>query len=362
MRNKIWAALLCLHCVGLVAMAQNAGKRPLVLQVSNGGFVAFSSETSSADRPNADLRTLPAALNSQALAGEGRIIHRVLTDSEGRVIFGYDLWIESDPSSKKFNFAVLPSDQAFRNRFLKESARHQGDAVFATFPKSSAKQSLDDGDAVSLELLVNREAGVKIIDVVKVTFDRSSFRESAPEAPPKDFTLDAVVLAIKSYQLLIDGDLVAHGRSTVKCAGSLLWFYVPDGGRFIFSLVPREGYPFQKIGVLDGNRIEFTMNGKQYEWFSGDAILPNGGTWNLWVLQDPKYTPLFALDKPIAKKEPNALQKLNDAVGITEGRAGLTFRKPSRTPTQDDRSKNIRAPRVMIGGADSMENLLPNSP
>src|SRR6185503_6899545 len=129
-----------------------------------------------------------------------------------------------------------------RRSFLKDSAPLRAHEGFATFPKSTAPQTLDDGDAVSLELLVNRESGVKIVDVVKVTFDRSTLREKYLETAPKDFTLDAVALSVKSYELRIDGTLIGKSKSKLGCAGSLLWLYIPDRGRFIFSLVPRDGY------------------------------------------------------------------------------------------------------------------------
>ena len=84
------------------------------------------------------------------------------------------------------------------------------------------------------------------MDVVKVTFDRSSLRENYLEAAPRDFTLDAVTLSVKSYELSIDGTLIGKSKSKIGCAGSLLWIYIPDRGRFIFSLVPREGYAFRR--------------------------------------------------------------------------------------------------------------------
>src|SRR5688572_27271624 len=239
MRSKTLALLLCLQCLAIAVAAQSPAKRQLVLPVSTGGFVAFRSETSGpADAPLKD-NTLAALLYSHAVAGEDRVIHRVLTDSERRVVFAYDLAVNSDPVTKKFRLSVLPADEAFRRSFLKDSAPLRAHEGFATFPKSTTPQTLDDGDAVSLELLVNPESGVKIVDVVKVTFDRSSLRENFLDAAPKDFTLDAVSLAIKSYELSIDGTLVGKSKSKLGCAGSLLWLYVPERGRFIFSLVPR---------------------------------------------------------------------------------------------------------------------------
>ena len=370
MRSRTWALLLCLHCLAIASMApiaamgQNPAKRQLVLPVSDGGYVAFRSETSG-NAPAAASRSLSALLFSQAFAGENRIIHRVLTDSDKRVVFAYDLSVSSDPATKKFRLVVLPADEAFRRSFLKDSAPLRAHESFATFPKSTAPQTLDDGDAVSLELLVNRESGVKIIDVVKVTFDRSILRENYLESAPKDFTLDAVSsLAIKSYELSIDGVVIGKSKSKLGCAGSLLWFYVPDRGRFIVSLAPRDGYSFQKIGLVDGNRIEFVLNGELYEWTSGETIYASGGAWNLWVLHDPNYTPLFMPQRNppppgSSQKGPSVFERLEDKFLTRQGiwllrsiGLGKTEGKPSIDTPQ----------RVMIGGADSMENLLPKIP
>jgi hypothetical protein len=353
MRSRIWILLLCIHCLGFAASAQNPAKRQLVLQLSNGGFVAFRSETpGSKDLP--DGKSLAALLYAHAFAGENRIIHRVITDAQQNIIFGYDLWVSADPITKKFSLAVLPAGEAFRRSFLKD---------FATFPKSTTPQTLDDGDAVSLDLLVNAESGVKIVDVVSVTFDRSTLRENHLESAPKDFTLDAVALGVKNYSLLINGNLVSKSKSSIGCTGALLWLYVPERGRFIFSLVPREGYDFAKIAVLDENKIEFTVNGERYDWVSSDSILPSGGTWNLWVLHDTSYMPLFGSQPPAPRgairKAPNVFEKIEGALTkqgvelsiISSG--SLTKGKPNAPDVPQ---------RVMVGGADSMENLLPKSP
>lgn len=360
MRSRFWILLLLIHCLALAAAAQNPAKRQIVLRLSTGGFVAFRSETpGSSSAPES--QSLASLLYSQALAGDNRIIHRVLTDAQQNVVFGYDLWVSADPITKKFSLAVLPADEAFRRTFLKDSTPLRPNGAFATFPKSIAPQTLDDGDAVSLELLVNNESGVKIVDVVSVTFDRSTLGESHPESAPKDFTLDAVELGVKNYSLLINGTLVNKSKSTIGFTGALLWFYVPDRGRFIFSLVPREGYEFAKIAILDDNRIEFTMNNERYLWLSSESILPNGGTWNLWVLHDTNYTPLFGSDGPMPRttpKTPNVFDKID--VALTKKGATLSLNLPGRSG--DTKSGPVVPQRVMVGGADSMENLLPKGP
>lgn len=357
MKSRFVFLLLVLNCLALTAAAQMPAKRRLVLPLSSGGFVAFRSEMPGGKgvMESASLTTL---LYGQAFAGENRIIHRVLTDAQQNVVFGYDLWVTSDPLTKKFSLAVLPADEAFRRTFLRDFSPPRPNNPFATFPKSTTPQTLDDGDAVSLELLVNHESGVKIVDVVSVTFDRATFRETYLDSAPKDFTLEAVSLGMKNYTLLLNGNLISKSKSSLGFTGALLWFYIPERGRFIFSLFPREGYDFAKIAVLAGDRIEFTANGEHYEWVSSESILPSGGTWNLWVLHDTDYTPFFAGNSAaprLTPKGPNVFQKL-EKVLIKQG-ASLTL----GTPLPSNSSKNTLATpqRVMVGGADSMENLLP---
>jgi len=360
MRSKPLILLLLIHCLGVAAAAQNPAKRQLVMQVSNGGFVAFRSETPGA-KSTPDSNSLAALLYSQAFAGNNRIIHRVLTDAQNNVVFGYDLWISSDPISKKFSLAVLPADEAFRRTFLKDYTPTRTNTSFATFPKSTSPQTLDDGDAVSLDLLVNSESGVRIVDVVSVTFDRTTLREGYLESAPKDFTLDAVALSMKNYSLTINGNLIGKSKSSIGAEGALLWFYIPERGRFIFSLVPREGYNFAKVAVLDENRIEFTVDGEHYEWLSSASILPNGGTWNLWVLRDTGYTPMFggpAMTPPRStQKGPSVFEKIEGA--LEKRGAEVTFNVPGRSSSS--KSTTLAPLRVMVGGADSIENLLPKS-
>jgi len=366
MRNRIWLFLICLQCFGFIVVAQTSAKRQQVLQVSSGGFISFKSEASAIDTTRvADSQSLASLIYSQSLAADNRIIHRVISDSNQRVIFGYDLWVNSDPITRKFSLAVMPADEAFRRTFLKDAAPRRTEDLFATFPRSTTPQTLDDGDAVSVELLVNQETGLKIVDVVRVTFDRSTLLENYFETTPKDFTLDAVSLSVKGYQLLLDGQVVAKSKATVGCTGALLWFYVPERGRFIFSLVPRDGYSFEKIGVIDGNRIEFVVDGESYEWLSGVPILPNGGTWNLWVLRDKDYTPLFSSGKTVTQGL-SVFQKLDRIVTLGAGDevrfkpGGSTI--PRMPNPSTSKSQVVIPPRVMIGGADTMDNLLPKSP
>jgi hypothetical protein len=368
MISKSLTIAIALLAFAGVAFAQDAAKRQLIVPLAEGGFVAFKSQAAWADtrKPSAELQRGPAVLSSRAVADDNRLIHRVLKDASGRFIFGYDLWVAPNPAAKQFKIVVRPLDPHYESQ-LRAGNPSEGEPpqseIIATFPKATEPQTLDDGDGFSLDLLVNRNSGVKIVDVVRVTFDRTNLWNINPRMMPRDFSLDAVELEMKDYRLLIDGTAIAAGKSANGCTGALLWFYVQDRGRFIFSLVPRPGYEFRKVGVIEDNRIEFTIDDKTYEWLSSSPILAGGGTWNLWVLHDPQYVPIFGADQGLPEKK-SVWQKVDEAVNTGQNikivpNQRQTTLQGSQTPPK---AAPIKSPRVMVGGADRIENLWPKGP
>jgi len=366
MINKALALTFLLLTVSPVVLAQEPVKQ-LIVPLAEGGFVAFKSETNWTEmkKGSPELQRVPAVLGSQALPDDNRIIHRVLKDAGGRFIFGYDLWVAPNAAAKQFRIVVRPIDPEYESK-LRAGNPGAGEPpqseIISTFPKTTEPQTLDDGDAFSLDLLVNQNTGVKIVDVVEVTFDRATLKQRSPRNTPRDFTLDAVELAMKNYRLLINDNVVGTGKSANGFTGTLLWFYVQDRGRFIVSLVPRAGYEFQKVGIIEDNRIEFTVGNNRYEWLSSSPILPGGGTWNLWVLPDPNYSPMFGSDEVLAQKK-NIFDKLDDVVNNAQNEARVRSQNLTlRNNKEVQKTRPIPRPRVMVGGADRIENLWPKNP
>jgi len=383
MRSKTVALVLGLLILPALGIAQKdtgpaspgdqpawAGRSPLVVPLAEGGFVAFKSETAWAGitKTSTTSQAPQGEFRSQVLVDKDQIIHRVLMDAAGKYIFGYDLLIQAVPASKKFNIAVKPLEVQIENKLLASSSDGQPVRI-ATLPQSGEPQILDDGDSFALDLLVNQHTGVKIVDFVRVSFDRLNLWDDNPRTLPRDFTLDAVTLTLMDFRLLIDGNLVASGKPGTNFAGALLWCYVEGQGRFIFSLVPRDGYQFQKVGIINENKIEFTVKGKHYEWLSRSRILPSGGSWNIWVLHDPKYVPFGSQE--IVKKEKNKLDRLDDSIKAAREKAAKigdpapeTFHKPETLHNQTEQVQPVPAAkrfRVMVGAADRIENLWPRS-
>jgi hypothetical protein len=335
------------------AKAQEA----VTVSVPQGGFVSFVNRSEWTDlRQAIRLGQLPAPLGAQALSDTDQTIHRILRDRDGRFVFGYDLWILSDQTAKQFKIAIRPLDSQ-----LQENLRATGAPAAEspnTFPKPTEPQILNDGSEFSVDLLINKSAGVKFIDVVKVSFDRSSLGEP-PIRRARDFSADAVAMEMKDYSLFLDDELIGTGKSKTGTTGALLWLYVPQRGRFIFSLVPRADYAFEKVGTVTPNKIEFSIRGEHYQWLSSSPILREEGTWSLWVLYDPQYVPLTGATMTPPPQEKGIIEKLDEKYhSIGKPSPPRVRTQHGGLPPPVSKQKNAGG-KVMYGAADRMENLLP---
>jgi hypothetical protein len=367
MKNRARILGLLLVFLPSPAAAQEESTRNQVVSLVEGGFVAFKSEIAPAGPINtsAAVREMQGDFRARAFIDENHVIHRLLLDAAGKYIFGYDVIIEAVPASKMFNIAVAPLDSETEKKLLANSTNGLPLHI-ATLPESAEPHILDDGDSLALDLLVNQRTRIKIVDIVKVSFDRANLWQDQPGTLPRDFTLEAVALRVVDFRLMLDGKLVGAGKPGTDLAGALIWCYVEGEGRFIFSLVPRDGYQFQKVGTVTDNKIEFTLKGKRFEWLSSAPILPSGGSWNLWVLHDPKYLPFGELQ--VTKQEKSKLDKLDDSIKAAQEKAARIgdptaagFGRQSDKPKIDGGSSQPIAKRfrVMVGAADRMENLSP---
>ena len=333
-------------------------QEPVTVSVPLGGFVSFVNRSEWLDlRQAIRFGKLPAPLGAQALSDTDQTIHRILRDRNGRFVFGYDLWILGDRTAKQFKIAIRPLDSHLQES-LRAAAAPAAESL-STFPRSTEPQTLNDGSEFSVDLLINKNAGVKFIDVVKVSFDRSSLGGEPPARRARDFSADAVAMEMKDYSLLVNDELIGTGKSKIGSTGALLWLYVPQRGRFIFSLVPRADYAFEKVGTVSANTIEFSLLGAHYQWLSSSPILREEGTWNLWVLYDPKYSPLIGTTVPTPPHEKGTIEKLNDKYRSIWQTSPPPVRTQHGGLPPPKTEKNATRVKIMFGAADRVENLLP---
>jgi hypothetical protein len=358
-RAAVALLLLCLAAPARASLEGSAGVTPdagqdgksrLIVPMQSGAFVVIRTESA----PSSGVEATSDLVESE---DKPNLLHRVFVDSRNGMFFGYELLVERAAESGYFWVTVralgedylrgLRERPAFRGRRL-----HPGYNATA-FPASP--QFLRDGDTFALDVFHNPRTGTKIVDVIQVSLTDPSLRQAASDEP-RDFSPEDVQLKVSDYRLKVNGETVY--RSTGGCAGAVIWFSLGDRGRFVFSLVERPGFPFQKVGAVRNNTVAFEWGGDRYEWESSLPVVGAGGNWNLWVLHDPDYrVDLFEQPDapPAAEPEKSLKQNADEAARRMRQRgAQAEYGAPSAQPP-----KRARRTRVVIGSADGVEHLFP---
>jgi len=314
MKNRVlslltWAVGLAI-CLFGTAAAQEDNSGQTSVRFASGVTVTFTSET---DPPGRDRMTL----GSVQVRGSENVVHRIFLDRDNRVYFGYDLEIEL-AGSDQYRLIIKPLSQpptlmppALGRRFgartlnggqTQSAELRLTDLTSIALPTYPAPQVIHDGDTLALDVLVNPHVAVKIIDLIKVTSKELPAQAQLHEGvsangggrAATDLTAEMIYLQVTNSHLLVNGKKIAgaDGDNRSGLAGQLLWFYLTGYGRFTLSLTPREGYDFQKVGVVEGSKLSFTVGGNRFEWISTSPVVPNvADALNLWVLHDPRYQP-----------------------------------------------------------------------
>jgi hypothetical protein len=373
MRSNRAAVALLLVCLAAPARAAEGGpahaatadaqdgKSSLIVPMQSGAFVRIRTEAAppSAGEYAGDL------IKSE---DSPDLLHRVFVDGKNEMFFGYELLVERAAESRYFWVTVRALSEEFLGE-LRERPSFRGRRLHpgynaTAFPASP--QLLRDGDTFALDVFRNPRTGTKIVDYVQVSLSDPSLGRAAADAP-RDFSPEEVQLKVSDYKLRVNGETVY--RSTGGCAGAVIWFSLGDRGRFVFSLVERPGFNFQKVGAVRQNTVAFEWGGDRYEWESSLPVVGTGGNWNLWVLHDPDYKlDLFGqtpAPPAAAAAEPDKTfaQKAADAERrVKQSRTRSAYGLPPAAAEAEARPPARRAPRrtrVVIGSADSVEYLFP---
>jgi len=233
----------------------------------------------------------PASSNSETLdwmSASEDVIHRVLYDRARNLNFGYDLRVEPVEGSTKVRVSVEPVSRSAMNRVREDFDRMQKSLPDASeILRYPAPQVVEDGDAFSLEIAVNKHTGVKLVDLLMVSRDPLKLQQFAEDQyPAREFTIDDVHMMMSKSKFLMNGNPIPGGGGM---SGSVLGFVTPDRGRFLLSFRPHDGYAFRKAGVILVNKMTFTVDGDRFEWVSTKPVMSDGGKWDLWVLHEPDY-------------------------------------------------------------------------
>jgi hypothetical protein len=349
-------AFLCLSIAasGKVSDVQD-GKSQLIVPMQSGAFVVIRTESQPATARDA---------TSNLIESEDKpnLLHRVFVDSRNEMFFGYELLVERAGSGPHFWVTVRPLSEEYL-RQLRARPAFQKRKLHPSYNASAfnaAPQLVGDGDTFTLDVLQSQRTGTKIVDVIQVSLKDPGLKESASDGPPRDFAPEDVMMQVTNYKLLINDEAVYRSPGG-SLSGSVLWIALPDRGRFIFSLVPRPGYAFQKSATMEHNKISFEWGGERYQWVSSAPIVGIGGNWNIWMLHDPDYKfDLFDQATPPPGESKTLTQQYEEAARRARQRQQQAeLNTPSETTTAPAKTAKPKRVRVVIGAANGVEQILP---
>jgi hypothetical protein len=145
------------------------------------------------------------------------------------------------------------------------------------------------GDIVAIDLLENPATGQKVVDYLE--FKRSN-AATAELSPLGDLSLADVEFQLENFRISLNGTVLdASTRVGGSISGAAVWFYLPERGRFVMSLLPNPKLGFRRAGEVSNRSLTFTEGRERYDIQSTSRIVPAGGRFNLYVLHDPKWRP-----------------------------------------------------------------------
>ena len=231
-------------------------------------------------------------MSGGTIGGDG-IIHRFMSDRRQRVFFGYDISID-----------VLPQANTYRltfNQLESESVRQilgTDAANWTQLPAPDwggpAVRTIQAGDVLGLDLLTNNATGQKIVDYITVKKPSSDpdWRFIYETGTAQDFRAEDAAMELLNPQVSVNGQSGASASvSGVSVYGTVVWFYLPDHGRFALTLTPHPESGFVQAGEVRGSTLSFTSGSDTFNLVSSRRIAPGTRPFHLYVLHEPDWRP-----------------------------------------------------------------------
>ncbi len=172
------------------------------------------------------------------------------------------------------------------------------------------------GDKVEVPVWIDPKTGQKLVDIVEVQqspplmarqvivnpgmgmmrapmmVPRTMPTVPTVEGTAREFRAEDAEMRLVQPRVTMNGTPeVSTVRAGNVATGTLVWFYVPQHGRYILSLVPRPDLGFTKAGEVRGGAIQFKMEGDQFLLETYQPIAPGSAPYVLYVLHDKEWEP-----------------------------------------------------------------------
>jgi hypothetical protein len=280
---------LCGLVVALLALGQLCAAQEIVW----GGGVGFGDTKirhGMATVPNGALKLDPSGqrLHINTPGHDNASVVRTLKLADGRSIV-YKLVVKRLENGARFE-VLLQAHEPTSEQVEKwgiDPARVEKDFL----SKYTQPMTLNDGDIIALDVLVERGAGAKLVDFFQISTGEQITRRNPDKlkAEARALTLDDLVLTVTGSEVRRNGEKLRAGSG--GASGRYIWLGIPQVGRAIFTLItPPEGSGFAQTAIANENQLVFWINGVQYEWLSKSRIVPADGSFHIWMKFDPTFS------------------------------------------------------------------------
>jgi hypothetical protein len=151
-------------------------------------------------------------------------------------------------------------------------------------------QTVYVGDTIALDLMENRSTRQKIVDYIRIQSREHLF--SSIQGTARDFSVEDAELRIAQPKVTLNGKaLETEGNILPAVTGPLVWFTLPNRGRYVLSIAPHASLGFVKAGEIRADSLTFTLGGDTITLDCNGPIAPGYTPYNLYVFQDPTPRP-----------------------------------------------------------------------
>lgn len=271
---------------GSVALAQERPSWGPAVWFPNGTFIQTGIGTVPSGVVGAMVTNTSVATAASTTPEQG-VFRRILKLSDGRAII-YEIAVKRLDEGKRFEVTLgswIPT--------AKEAGEMEIDParVETNFLSNySAPLTINDGDMLALDVLINPRTGVKLVDYFRITsrppVERRSIGNLSATARPIE--IGDVEFFVENFELRLNGKSIYTSKGGM--GGRFIWLDVPQTGRFIFSLTPlTEADGFYRSAYVTRRQLVFSNGVDKYELTAERPIISASGVFYLWVRLDPTF-------------------------------------------------------------------------
>lgn len=261
--------------------------RTLLLPPPDAPIPSAVFETWVEQLPSDYMESITAGFTSVDREENKIIARRFVRDNFRHVYATYAATVELLPEMGKYRvaFSVSPMDAS-----VKLSPPEAWKTVApSNFP---VPQVLDDGETIRVALYEDAKSGQQLVEYLHV--GRQTAITMRKEAAHDSYAEDAQ-FAFTGVHLKANGTMLDAAALPDTLSGPVVWAYVPGYGRYVLSFIAHPG--FELAGEVSGNSLIFTVAGNMFRIDCGDRIASGSGTYNVYAMRDPAWTPADAEDQ-----------------------------------------------------------------